>query len=320
MTVEFRDIEVFLVMAQELHFRRAAQRLHVSPARVSQVVAALEAELGGDLFVRSSRQVRLSELGEVFRADAAEGLACMHAAISRARITARSRRVPLVMGYSIAVDGGLACRVASAGAARNPDVEVLTAAQCSGDAFETLQRGTIDILLTWSPGGDTAAVSGDGRRAGAILMQAPRAVVVRNDHVLAGADQVSIEQIAAEHTLLDIDCGGPAVFRDAWTPSRTPEGTRIPLVPDPWAAHRDGPASVLDVMLSVRRCNIPYLGLGKSVPVHTHPGLTLIPVCDLPPCVLVPVWIAENETRALRAFARSLGGMHAARPAAAGAR
>jgi DNA-binding transcriptional LysR family regulator len=68
--VELREIEAFLVLAEELHFGRTAQRLRVSQGRVSQMIRALEREVGGSLFERSSRQVRLTRLGGRFRTGA----------------------------------------------------------------------------------------------------------------------------------------------------------------------------------------------------------------------------------------------------------
>lgn len=62
--VELRDIEIFLTLAEELHFGRRAERLHVSPARVSQAIKKQERAIGAQLFERTSRQVRLTPVGE----------------------------------------------------------------------------------------------------------------------------------------------------------------------------------------------------------------------------------------------------------------
>jgi Bacterial regulatory helix-turn-helix protein, lysR family len=69
--MELRDIEIFLTLAQELHFGRTAERLHVSPARVSQAIKKQERLIGAELFTRTSRNVRLTPVGERLRADLA---------------------------------------------------------------------------------------------------------------------------------------------------------------------------------------------------------------------------------------------------------
>ena len=58
--MELRDIEVFLTLAEELHFGRTAERLHVTPARVSQAIKKQERAIGAALFERTSRVVRLT--------------------------------------------------------------------------------------------------------------------------------------------------------------------------------------------------------------------------------------------------------------------
>jgi DNA-binding transcriptional LysR family regulator len=65
--VELRDIEILLMLAQELHSGRTAERLHVSTARVSQSIKQQERRIGGALFERTSRSVRLTPLGERLR-------------------------------------------------------------------------------------------------------------------------------------------------------------------------------------------------------------------------------------------------------------
>src|SRR5436190_23151161 len=70
-TVELREIRVFLSLARELHFGRAAEDLGLTPSRVSQSLRQLEAKLGGQLFNRTSRRVSLTPLGERLREEIA---------------------------------------------------------------------------------------------------------------------------------------------------------------------------------------------------------------------------------------------------------
>ena len=70
-TIELREIRVFLALADELHFGRAAERLGVTQSRVSQSLRELEAKLGERLVHRTSRRVALTAAGERFLADVA---------------------------------------------------------------------------------------------------------------------------------------------------------------------------------------------------------------------------------------------------------
>jgi DNA-binding transcriptional LysR family regulator len=85
--VELRDIEIFLTLAEELHFGRAAERLHVSQARISQAVNQQERRLGGARFDRSNRrQIRLTPLGRQLRDDLQPIYAGLHDSLERARL------------------------------------------------------------------------------------------------------------------------------------------------------------------------------------------------------------------------------------------
>ena len=69
-TVDLRELRAFLTLADELHFGRTAERLHLTPSRVSQAIRALEHKLGVDLVYRTSREVQLTVAGERFQRDA----------------------------------------------------------------------------------------------------------------------------------------------------------------------------------------------------------------------------------------------------------
>src|SRR4051812_49625436 len=87
--MELRHLRYFVVVAEELHFRRAAERLHMSQPPLSQQIRALEEEVGATLLLRNQRKVELTAAGGAFLVRAREILAAVEDAALEARRGAR---------------------------------------------------------------------------------------------------------------------------------------------------------------------------------------------------------------------------------------
>ena len=83
--MELRQLRYFAVLADELHFRHAAERLHITQSPLSLSIQALERELGEALFRRTSRSVELTEVGKSFRNDVAIILDRVSASVDNAK-------------------------------------------------------------------------------------------------------------------------------------------------------------------------------------------------------------------------------------------
>src|SRR4051794_19249233 len=89
MDVELRELRLFLVLADELHFGRTAERLGLTTSRVSQTLRALERKLGGrPLVARTSRVVSLTEAGRALRVELGRAVAGLDETVARARARA----------------------------------------------------------------------------------------------------------------------------------------------------------------------------------------------------------------------------------------
>ncbi|HZR02271.1 MAG TPA: LysR family transcriptional regulator [Burkholderiales bacterium] len=102
--MELRHLRYFVTVAEELHFGRAARKLHVSQPPLSMQIKALEAELGVTLLERNQRRVALTSAGEVFLRDAKEVLARVSLAADAARRAARGETGELTVGFVTIAD------------------------------------------------------------------------------------------------------------------------------------------------------------------------------------------------------------------------
>jgi DNA-binding transcriptional LysR family regulator len=99
--MELRQLRYFVVLAEELHFGRAAARLFIVQPALSKQIASLEKELGTELFVRSRRQVEMTAAGRSLLADARQLLAQIDGVSMRARLASRGEVGVLEIGFIV---------------------------------------------------------------------------------------------------------------------------------------------------------------------------------------------------------------------------
>jgi DNA-binding transcriptional LysR family regulator len=98
--MEMRQLRYFIAVAEELHFTRAAERLHIGQPPLSHAIQQLEADVGAQLFERTKRWVRLTEAGKLFLVDARRILALSEQAADTARRAERGEAGELRIGFT----------------------------------------------------------------------------------------------------------------------------------------------------------------------------------------------------------------------------
>src|SRR5215472_8355681 len=194
--LELRELRIFLMLADELHFGRTAERLGISQPGVSEAVRILESRLGVKVFDRTSRRVRLTPAGEELKRHLAPALAAVDRALAETSQLSRAVRGLLRVGFVLTTEGPALSRLITVFQARYPGCEVRLQEVETFDAYRTLRRGEIDVLCNW------LAVDEPDLTAGAAFAHYPRALAVSPAHRLAGQATVSIEELASEEVAL----------------------------------------------------------------------------------------------------------------------
>jgi DNA-binding transcriptional LysR family regulator len=138
--VELRQLNYFVAVAEELHFGRAAERLHIASPSLSQQISNLERALGTQLLVRDRRQVELTPAGSQFLTDAREVLALATRAFDRARQGAGE--LPLRLGY-------VSWLPPEAAAIPDPRVRVDEWVLPSHTQVARVAEGSLDLAIAW---------------------------------------------------------------------------------------------------------------------------------------------------------------------------
>lgn len=137
--MELRHLRYFTAVAEELNFRRAADRLHVAQPALSKQICDLEEELGAQLFHRTKRKVELTEPGRVFLTEARHTLAHAEQAARAVQRASRGEIGRLVVGFVMSATCTVLPAVVQVYRARYPDVE-LVIKETTGTS-----QGTLDL-------------------------------------------------------------------------------------------------------------------------------------------------------------------------------
>ena len=149
--VDSEAIQSFMAVAEELNFRRAAERLHVDQSALSRRIQRLEAQVAFDLFVRSTRAVRLTEAGRVFYDESRQTLGRLGEAVAKARRVAEGKAGHLRIGYMAFAAIETMPRAVRAFRAAHPDVSVqITYIRTQGQKM-ALARDEIDAGFMIGP-------------------------------------------------------------------------------------------------------------------------------------------------------------------------
>ncbi|KIA82054.1 LysR family transcriptional regulator [Chromobacterium piscinae] len=192
--MELRHLRYFLAVAEELHFTRAAERLHIGQPPLSQQIQALEAELGVALFRRHQRKVELTAAGRQFLPRARQILADSAAAVAAARRAADGEIGELRIGFTSSLPlTPILHHSLQHYRAAYPDVRLTLREMFTAGQFDSLERGQLDLgFVRFNGPAPSAQIQVRELHRDRLLAVLPRA------HPLARADSVALAELARE--------------------------------------------------------------------------------------------------------------------------
>lgn len=149
--VELRHLRYFIAVAEELNFSRAAERMHMAQPPLSAAIRQLERDLQVDLFIRTTREVRLTDAGRAFLQGARRTLADAERATEDAKRAAAGELGRLRLAYSWSTRFETLPALGRAFRASHPDVELLAQEMWNARMPPAFANGSIDVALSLCP-------------------------------------------------------------------------------------------------------------------------------------------------------------------------
>ncbi|WP_062464099.1 LysR family transcriptional regulator [Demequina soli] len=307
MDVSVPTLRYFCVLAEELHFARAAARLTITSPSLSQQIAGLERTVGGRLFDRTSRSVALTPLGAALLPHATRAVEAHDDLASWVAERRAPAEATLRLGVVAAGAGPLTAAIMTA-VSQIPHLRLEMRRVGFFDVERELVARRADAVLAPAPLPPHQDVLST-----APLWSEPRVLVVRADHPLAERDSISIEEVGDE-TFVVVSGDHPDAIA-WWTVDPRPDGSHPRL--GPRADDIDG---LLELVSAGMGVNIAAASAAAHYP---RADLAFVPIRDIEPATILLCTrrrresvvaafeeIAQAEARRARATVEPTGPAH----------
>ncbi|WP_367134279.1 LysR family transcriptional regulator [Saccharothrix sp. HUAS TT1] len=189
--MELRQLEYFVAVAEECHFTRAARRMHVAQSGLSASIRALEVELGAPLFVRSTRQVELTQAGRALLVEARRALGTIDAARDAVAAVQGLLRGELAVGSIQCLHAVHLPAVLARFHELHPGVELRLRQAGSGELVDLVRAGRLDLAFV------TAGRVGDDLRV-STLSSEPLVLACAPELPFAERESVRLAELAGQ--------------------------------------------------------------------------------------------------------------------------
>lgn len=268
-----RQLRAFVVLADELHFGRAATRLHLSQPALTLSIQELERILGVQLLHRSTRRVALSPAGQELLTKLSPALRAVDDALDSARRWAEGTRGVLRLGYLIGAGLDQLPRLLRNFADAYPEIRVETVEYDFATPSAGLSNAEVDVALVRPP------IYVDGLHYLQISQEGWVACVPQ-DHHLAGLPEVRLAELLEEPIVAAPSSAG--LWRDYWIA----------------ASYRDSRPAQVVAEAATFEAEFTAVAQGKGISItvdtaaryYRRPGVVFVPITDAPPCSVSLAW------------------------------
>ena len=204
--MELRHLRYFIAVAEELHFSRAAERLHIAQPPLSQQIQQLEAELGVELFQRKTkRQVQLTQAGQVFLQEAYQLFAQLEKAIDLTQRTGRGEKGRLQVGFTSLVTYDLLPVILRRFREQFPEVELVLQELTTTQQEQALFNHRINVGFAHPPlENNTLNLE--------CIQQEELILALRETHFLAKQENISVKSLSDENFIMFPRHLGPGLY------------------------------------------------------------------------------------------------------------
>jgi DNA-binding transcriptional LysR family regulator len=284
--MELRHLRYFIAVAEELHFRRAAERLHMSQPPLSQQIRQLEEEIGAQLLTRSQRKVELTAAGAAFLVRSREILDAVEDAARQARRVQRGEVGRLAVGFVGSAMYSFVPELLRAFREQAPDIALRLHEMGTTEQLRQLDDGRLDVGFLRTPG------RWPGLSFETVLSE--QIVVAMPDvHPLAQRARLRMEDLAGESLVL-LTPGGSPGLRAALATSIAQLGGEERIIQE---------ASEMQTVVGLVAAGIGISLVPESVRALVREGVSYRPLDGESPVVKLAVaWRTADESPVLKAF------------------
>jgi DNA-binding transcriptional LysR family regulator len=290
--MELRHLRYFRAVAEELHFGRAAKRLHISQPPLSMQIQNLESELGVQLLQRSKRQVRLTRLGELFLQRIKVILTDVERAVEEIQAADRGELDTVVLGYKSAIMLEEIAPLIRRFHQSFPNVKMKLVQGSTGEQFEHVMDHRFDVGFVDAPVDSCGDADSLSPLRGVPVMVEQLVMAVPAGHPLAKRKQVRLEEFKNEVFAFPDRQSVPSVY-DLWIGMCQQAGF------SPNIRHT---AQSMPEVLTFVAAGAGVSLAPKSISGHWVDQISFLPLKETMQVTISAIFRPDNESKAVQTF------------------